>query len=205
MIKKLFLEYQLPLERMIFKEAKRIGINPEEMNILFVLLQMSNRKRTFSLRAITKQVEYATKVVETNIQSLIDKNLITFELETTKEGRQREICNLDPIYQKIEEIINEDLLNEKNEKINSDIGELITIFETQIGRVLLDNELESIRRWFLIDKLEAKDIINLINEAKPPISIQKIERMRIRSLELDQKEQLDKKTKDALERLYKRV
>ena len=202
LIKKLYEDYDLPIESIIFKEYKKLDLTIKEMNILVTLLLTHKKRRVFSLRLITKKTSLSDNEVYETLQSLIDKNFILIELEVTKDNKHREVINLDRTFDKIEDM----LIDEEKQKQATLLEKVIQTIEEKMQRILRPMELQQIQMWLENDGHTVKDINDAIELAKDTVTIKRIERfLSFKEEELEKPKPLDKDKQEALDRLRKRI
>lgn len=202
LIKKLYEDYDLSIDSIIFREYKRLDLTMTEMNILITLLMTHKKRRVFSLRAITRRTSLSDNEVYENLQSLIDKNFVLIELEQTKDNKHREVINLDPTFDKIEDM----LVEEERQKQATMLEKIIQTLEEKMQRILRPMELQQIQMWLESEGHTAKDISDAIELAKDNVTIKRIERfLTFKNEELEKPKPLDKDKQEALDRLRKRI
>ncbi|MGI6787560.1 MAG: DnaD domain protein [Acholeplasmataceae bacterium] len=205
LIKQIYDEYGLPIERIINKEYKRLGLKLPEAMVLLALFSIYERRRTFTINAISKRVEYNRNEIGLLIASLEEKGFLELKLETNKDGKEREIFSLDQTFKKIEKLIIDDYRSKKSDEAAAHIGKIIQILEQALGRVLSAFEMELIRNWYLNDNLSYEMIEDEVIKAtsKAKFSIKYIDRILMTSKTEDR--EVDPKTADILEQIYKKI
>jgi hypothetical protein len=106
MIKILFEEYHLDLTYLIFKEINNLGIDFEEASLLNSLAYYHRDEKSFNFSKFIKKNNANKANADKTLNSLINKQLINFELVTDLNGRSREILNFNGFYSKLSQIIN---------------------------------------------------------------------------------------------------
>lgn len=201
-IKRMYEEYDLSIERILLKEYRRLKLSMVEMSVLIALFSIYKKRRTFTIAAISRRVDYNQEEIGNAVESLIDKGFVHVCLEN-KDGKEREIFHLDQAFHIIEELFRQDDIERIRQISESDLLLIIKRFEQGLGRVLLSYELETIRRWFEDKLWSTETILKAIDDCQDQVSIKRVERMLsqsgIKPIEIDAK------VDAALDRLYKKI
>jgi len=202
-LKRLYEEYDLAIERILLKEYKRLSLTMPEMSILLALFSIFEKRKTFSVAAISRRVEFSQNEIGKHVESLIDKGFMTLGLETTKDQKEREIFDLDLTFKKLESLYLNDEIEKLQLKEENNITEAIRFFEQALGRLLLPYELETLRRWY-DDQMYAHDhIIGAIKQTVPRTSLKAVER--ILTQKILKPIEIDEETENILDDLYKKM
>lgn len=201
-IKKLYEDFDLSIERILLKEYRRLKLTMAEMSVLIALFSIYKKRKTFTIASISRRVDLANDDIGNAIESLISKGFLNVKLEN-KEGKEREIFDLDQAMENIEELFRIDELDKLKEQKENDVVQTIKMFEQGLGRGLLPYELENIRRWFEEKQFTAEQIIKCIKDADDRVSIKLVERM------LNQNAlkpiEIDADLEEALDQIYKNI
>lgn len=201
-IKKLYEEFDLSIERILLKEYRRLKLNMAEMSVLIALFSIYKKRKTFTTASISRRVDLSNDDIGNAIESLIDKGFLNVKLEN-KDGKEREIFDLDQAMEKMEDLFKMDELDKLKEQKENEVVETIKMFEQGLGRGLLPYELENIRRWFEEKQFTGEQIIKCIKEAGDRVSIKLVERMlnqnALKPLEIDAD------LEEALDQIYKNI
>ena len=201
-LKRLFEDYDLAIERILVKESKRLKLTMKEMSVLLALFSIYKKRRTFTMASLSRRVELSNEEIGAAIESLIVKNMLIISLEN-KDGKEREVFSLDEVFVKIESLYRQDEI----EKIKNDelayISLTIHLFEQGLGRSLLSYELENIRRWYEDKTYTHEAIIKTIEAAKDKVSIKYVERI-LNQIIPDQIE-IDSDVEKALDEVFKNI
>lgn len=202
-LRRLYEEYDLSIERILLKEYKRLGLTMQENQVLLALFSIYKKRRTFSINAISKRVELSHEDIGNAVESLMDKRFVQSLLETTKEGKEREVFTLEGTFKHIEDLYQNDELERQKEKAQNDIMETISSFEEGLGRSLRPYELDNIRRWYEEGQYSHQDIKEALLSSEDRVSIKYVERI------LNQKQlkpiQIDPEVEDALDEIFKSI
>jgi DNA replication protein len=201
-LKRLFEDYDLAIERILVKESKRLKLTMKEMSVLLALFSIYKKRRTFTMASLSKRVELTNEEIGAAIESLIDKGMLMICLEN-KDGKEREVFSLDEVFIKIESLYRQDEIERiKNEELTY-ISKTIHLFEQGLGRSLLPYELENIRRWYEDKTYAHEKIIKAIESAKDKVSIKYVERI-LNQIIPDQIE-IDSDVEKALDEVFKNI
>ncbi|NLB84665.1 MAG: hypothetical protein GX794_00890 [Acholeplasmataceae bacterium] len=206
MLKRIYDEYGLDIQKIIMSEYKRLDLTLNECNVLIALFSVLEKRKTFSINAIIKRIDLDNNETANILTSLAEKGFFKMELEI-KNGKEREKISLRPTFQKLEELIKGDANKIKLEKDQTKISKLINRLENLFGRVLTSYELDTIRYWFNESRYKIDDvnlIVDTLLEGNKKISVNIIEK----NLKLKkdyQVEDLDQDTKDTLTKLYRSI
>lgn len=205
LIKQIYEEYGLPIEKIINKEYKKLGLKIAEAMVLLALFSIYERRRTFSINAISKRVEYDKDEIAKLINSLEEKGFFSVILETTIDGKERESFSLDPAFKKINDLILKNYNDKKQELAATHIGDMIILLENRLGRVLSAYEMELLRNWYLNDNLTHDKIEVTIKKevASNRFSINHLDRVLMATPSQDL--EVDPKTAAFLDQLYKKI
>lgn len=205
LIKQIYDEYGLPIERIINKEYKRLGLKLSEAMVLLALFSIYERRRTFTINMISRRVEYNRDEIGDFVSQLVEKGFLTIELEETKDGKEREVFNLDKTLLKIEKLIVSDYEEKKKQQSASHVGKMISLLEGGLGRVLSAYEMDLLRNWYLNRDLTHNQIESEINKAlkQSRFSIKQIDQV-LMARKVDDRE-VDADTAQTLKQLYQKI
>jgi len=202
MLKRLYEEYDLAVERILIKEYKRLSLTMQEMQVLLALFSIYKKRKTFSITAIAKRVEYSTNDIGTYIESLMNKNFLTISLES-KDQKEREIFELDPTFKKIHELFKQDEVEKIKVQEETNVSYTIRRFEQGLGRLLMPYELENIRVWYEEKAFTHDQIVKAIDTAKDKISTKYVEK--ILNQAIPKEIEIDDEVNQALDEIYKKM
>jgi len=159
LIKKMFEAGDLPIEKIIFREQRRLNLNPVDCFVLGALFSGLKRK-TYSPNVIAKRLNISVDEVGMSIENLIDKGLLTLSLEE-KDGKAREIFSLDLTFEKLAELYLIEVVKPNHE---TSMAMTIDALEAMKKKVLTANEIERVKGWYEANLYSHQDIIKTINE-----------------------------------------
>lgn len=201
-LKKMYEDYDLAIERILIKEYKRLKLSMHEMSVLLALFSIYKKRKTFSINAIARRVEFSQNEIGTHIESLMNKGFMNITLER-KDEREREVFELDPTFLKIEDLFHQDELEKLKQLHESSISESLRLLEQGLGRPLMPFELENIRRWYDEKNYTHEQIIKAIKSAKDRVSIKYIER--ILTQIIPDSVEIDQDVENALDEIFKKI
>lgn len=201
-IKRLYEEFDLSIERILLKEYRRLKLTMAEMSVLIALFSIYKKRKTFTIASISRRVDIGSDAIGNAVESLIEKGYVSTKLES-KDGKEREVFDLDQALERIENLLRQDEIERLKERVENDIMNVIRLFEQGLGRGLLPYELENIRRWFEEKDFSSDQIIKAIEEAGDRVSVKLVERM------LNQSAlkpiEIDSDLEEALDQIYKNI
>ncbi|CCV64773.1 predicted DnaD/phage-associated domain protein [Alteracholeplasma palmae J233] len=203
LIKRLYEEADLSIEKILTREYQRLSLNSQELLVLLTLFSYY-KKRTFSITVLAKKVDMNLDQTGGIIESLLDKQFISFYLET-KDGKTRELFSLDHTFDKIEDLYLEDENKKKMDQVENNISKAIDSLEAGIRKPLSAYELEIVRNWYEKQEYDHNRIMELIKESELSgrLSVRYIERL------LNQKDlfnvEEDSDADKMLDRIYKGI
>lgn len=201
-LKRLYEDYDLAIERILIKEYKRLKLSMPEMSVLLALFSIYKKRKTFSITSIAKRVELNANDIGSIVESLMNKGFMTILLDT-KDGKEREVFELDPTFMKIEELYKLDDLEKIKVQAESALMETIRLFEQGLGRALMSYELENIRRWYDDKTYTHEQIIAAIHSSESKCSVKYVERILTQAI--PKLIEIDQEVEDALDELYKKI
>lgn len=202
MLKRLFLEYDFAVERILLKEYRRLSLTMPEVTVLVALFAIYKKRRTFSLNALSRRLDYNKKEIGGFVESLLQKHFMTLDLET-KDGKEREIFDLDLTFKQIETLYEDDEKDLIRQKTKKDITETIRLFEQGMGRVLKGYELDMIRTWYEKEMYTHDAIMKAIDAAGARVSVKHVERLLTQ--QIMPKVTIDEDTEKALDAIFKKL
>ncbi len=201
-LKTLFDDYGFPIEKILLKEYKRLGLTMPELTILVALLDIYKKRRSFSILSISRRVDYNKNEIACHVESLLDKGFITLSLEQ-KDGKEREIFHVSPVFSKIESLLESDEQERIKAENESQIVQTIEKFERGLGRVLKGYELENIRVWYDQKVYTHEQVLKAIESAGGNIGIKYVER--ILTQQIIPKKAIDEDVDQALDNVFKKI
>jgi len=201
-LKRLFDDYGFSIEKILFKEYRRLDLTMPELTVLLALLDIYKKRRTFSILAISRRVDYNQNEIASQVESLMNKGFITITLET-KDGKEREVFHMSPVFDKVEKLIESDEKEQIQAEAESKVAETIKKLEQGLGRVLKGYELENVRMWYEQQNYTHDQISKAIESAGGQIGVKYVERILAQQI-IPQKE-IDEDVDQALDNVFKKI
>lgn len=201
-LKRLYEEYDFSIERILLKEYRKLSLSMQELTVLIALFSIYKKRKTFSTLAISRRVEYHSNEIGQIVESLLDKGFLTISLDF-KDQKEREVFDLTPTFDKIENLYIEEEAEKQKQIIENDVSQVILKFEQGLGRPLKSYELENIRKWFEEKTFTYDQILKAIDQAEEKVSIKYVER--ILTQEPIKKIDIDQDVEQALDEIFKSI
>ncbi len=201
MLEKIFEEGLLDYQKLLLRFYLKLELTHEEYVILLHLFTLADKRRyNLSTLSLARMSGFKQSQVGEVINSLLEKNIITLELEK-REDKMGETFKLTPFFLKITEIFEHELEEEKEAENLSDIETIIEKIEELQGRSLSFNHVEMVRQWFSEDykKIEIEEAIRITISHKRK-SINYVDRI-LRSETSSEVSSIDEETEKELRRL----
>ncbi len=201
-LKRLYEEYDVSIERILIKEYKRLKLTMQDAHVLLALFSIYKKRRTFTLAALSKRIDYTADQIGASVENLLDKGFLIISLET-KEGKEREIFDLDQTFKKIEDLFAQDELDKIKAETESKVAMTLRLFEQGLGRQLLPYELESVRRWYEDRQFEHENIIKAIQSAADRVSVKYVEKLLNQTI--PEPIEIDAEVENVLDEIFKKI
>ena len=201
-LKRIYEEYNFNIENLLIKEYKRLKLSTNELNVLLVLFNAGPKKRIFSLNSLARRLDYSTNELAEIVESLMEKDFLKIKLEVNNK-REREVYDLDGTFNKIEVLFASDEEEKLKQLSLTNISVTIELLESKFGRMLRSNELDRIRTWYDVYLFNHEQIIEVISSLQKETSIMHIEK--VLNLNVNANVEIDDKTNDLLDSIYKKL
>ncbi|WP_017192875.1 DnaD domain protein [Italian clover phyllody phytoplasma] len=163
MIKMLYEEGFLNIEKILIREFKKLHLEIQELSVLLFLFD-SYEKKIFSSSFLAKKANLSKNELESILEILRQKNFFSI-LQDKKDNKIIEIFNLDNTFVKIQQLYKEKEAKSTEKKQKHNISETIENLETLKGRLLTGNELEIVKSWYLEQNYTHDNITQIILQA----------------------------------------
>ena len=160
----------------IFKYYPQLGISEIELVLILQLEAFSQSGNHFPNNQLLASVTNLSAIeVSEMLQGLINKDIITLEQINDDEGRISNFYSLDPLYSKIDKLVDEE--NRGNKSTNNPSGDslsnlssdhiqgVIRQFEIEFGRLLSPIERQEVAAWITEDHYDPEVIKLALREA----------------------------------------
>lgn len=135
-------EQPIIIPRVIFKYYKKLNITEEELVLLICILNQGS-KIIYDPSFFTEEIDFDKYKAMQLLNDLAEKGTIEIKVENNKSGKKEEYIYLDPLYNKLLNILI-DLQLGTEKTIDSNI---FAVFEQELGRTLSPYEIKIIREW----------------------------------------------------------
>ncbi|WEK82745.1 MAG: DNA replication protein [Candidatus Phytoplasma pruni] len=163
MIKTLYEEGFLNIEKILIREFKKLHLEIQELSVLLCLFD-SYEKKIFSSSFLATKANLSKNELESILERLRQKNFFSI-LQDKKDNKIIEIFNLDNTFVKIQQLYKEKKTKSTEKKQKNNISETIENLETLKGRLLTGNELEIVKSWYLEQNYTHDNITQIIVQA----------------------------------------
>lgn len=135
-------EQPIIIPRVLFKYYKKLNITEEELVLLICILNQGS-KIIYDPSFFTEEIDFDKYKAMQLLNDLAEKGTIEIKVENNKSGKKEEYIYLDPLYNKLLNILI-DLQLGTEKTIDSNI---FAVFEQELGRTLSPYEIKIIREW----------------------------------------------------------
>ena len=148
MLKHLIQKGYVNVNKLLLENYHNFGLNEQEVIILLKLFEMLKHNQvTISVSALAKKTSMSLNDCSNVLNGLLNRGLVTLDLETTKQGKTKESFNLNECIKYIENhFINEMKIDEVNEN-QDEIKQVIYLVEETFKRPLTPLELQIVVEW----------------------------------------------------------
>lgn len=202
-LKRLFEDDVLNIDRIMLREYQRLDLTVSETHVLLALFSIARKRKYFSVAAISRRVDFDQEVIGATLESLYKKGYLTLALEKTKDGKSREIFDLDPVFQKLETLFVHDEKEQQLALFQTQVSETLLLFEQGLGRLLRPHEIEEIRRWYDDGLYQHEKILKAIEQTEPRVSVKAVER--ILTQIIPETVEIDDEVESILDSFYKKI
>lgn len=135
------------LNNLILKNYSKLGMTEKDLVIYLVLSMYAQKGVQFPMaKDISSDTGMDEASIYTIIQGLIKLGII--ELKTVIENhQQKDIYSLTPIYQRLNNLLEQENKSQKKQKLMSDTEELFKKIEVEFGRPISPIEQEQVHQW----------------------------------------------------------
>jgi DNA replication protein len=201
-LKRLYEEYDVSIERILIKEYKRLKLSMQDAHVLLALFSIYKKRRTFTLAALSKRIDYTADQIGASVETLINQGFLIISLEN-KEGKEREVFDLDQTFKKIEDLFAQDEIDKVKQQTESEVAATLRLFEQGMGRQLLPYELETVRRWYEDHQFSHDKIIKAITTAQDRVSVKYVEKVLNQSI--PEPIEIDEEVENVLDEIFKKI
>jgi DnaD/phage-associated family protein len=163
MLKELYQLDCLNIEKLLMSKYRELQINEKELFVLMFLFKQNKAVHTVDLSYLSRKTNFSLTELSNIIDSLMNKKLVSLEFVVHK-NKEKEVINVDETFNRLENIINNEKLEEEKENIQNDISYIVEVLETEFGRNCSPLELTIIKEWFS-NNVDKELVLAAIKEA----------------------------------------
>ena len=154
MLEELFKKVYLNYEKMILENTKALGVTIEEAVILICIL----KENSLSVDKLQNNLLITFDKVDKILSSLMERGFYAIYL-SYDNGRGTECVSFEPLFEKLEAII-----NKNNQEVDDyDIAKANSFLSEKMNRVLTSQELEILQSLMLEDRYSYDEIVTGVN------------------------------------------
>lgn len=154
------------ISNLLLKYYKKIGMTDREFLFYLQLLSFNQSGNLFpDLSVVSKIMDVPVDELFQNLQSLIDKGIISIETKSNKHGQTEDRYDLTLIYERLSDYLEKQNQQKAVASKENEITNLYQTFETEFGRPLSPIEYETIQNWLSVDLYEVELILLALREA----------------------------------------
>lgn len=137
----------LNVSNLLFDSYAKLGLNAEEF-LLWLELSRYRQKGIFFPEAadLGEAMGFSTEKIYLLLEKLTAKRAVKIDTKRTKQGISYDVFNLDPLYEKLEKLLQEEAQQPKKVS-QSTLKRLLELFQSEFGRVLSPMEIETVQFW----------------------------------------------------------
>ncbi|KRK99726.1 DnaD domain protein [Companilactobacillus futsaii] len=153
------------INNLIIKNFHKLGMTERDLVVYLALSMYAQKGNTFPMaQDLAKDTGMDEASIYTIIQGLIKLGII--ELKTVVDHhQQRDIYSLTPIFYRLKNLLEQEKLANKQDKLMSDTEELFKKIEVEFGRPISPIEQEQIHQWIDDDHYSIELIDLALKEA----------------------------------------
>lgn len=153
------------INNLIIKNFHKLGMTERDLIVYLALSMYAQKGNTFPMaQDLAEDTGIDETSIYTVIQGLIKLGII--ELKTVVDHhQQRDIYSLTPIFHRLKNLLHQEKLANKQNKLMSDTEELFKKIEVEFGRPISPIEQEQIHQWIDDDHYSIELIDLALREA----------------------------------------
>lgn len=153
------------INNLIIKNFHKLGMTERDLVVYLALSMYAQKGNTFPMaQDLANDTGMDEASIYTIIQGLIKLGII--ELKTVVDHhQQRDIYSLTPIFHRLKNLLQQEKLANKQDKLMSDTEELFKKIEVEFGRPISPIEQEQIHQWIDDDHYSIELIDLALREA----------------------------------------
>jgi DNA replication protein len=136
------------IKEYIISNYVKLGLDETSALLLIHIYNFKAAGSNFlSIKQLKEKMSIPFVTCSDLVLDLVQRNFIAFEIDINDQGITKEKYTLDPLYQKIFQLITSDTEEIQAEADHNEVMDLIRIIETEFGRTISSFELELINSW----------------------------------------------------------
>ncbi|MGY0836903.1 DnaD domain-containing protein [Aerococcus urinaeequi] len=158
-------EYYTVLRNRVLESYHRLNISNEEMMLLIHFLTFQQAGEDFpAISLIGQRMNLEDQQLYNMIQSLIERGFLSIPFYKNDEGKLVEYYSLDPLYQKLTQLDEEDESHRFKQAKATKEGEVFDMIQAEFGRQLSPIEYQKIGDWFQKDGYDPEVVKEALKE-----------------------------------------
>ena len=148
MLKHLIQKGYVNVNKLLLENYHNFGLNEQEFVILLKLFEMlKNNQVTISVATLAKKTSMAVNECSNVLNGLVNRGLVTLDLETTKQGKTKESFNLNECMNYIQNYFINEMKTTQVTSNEDEIKQIIDLLEETLKRQLTPLELQYAIEW----------------------------------------------------------
>ena len=148
MLKYLISKGYVNVPKIILSIYPKLNMTEEEVVVVLKLFEMlKNNQLSISVSELSKKMSMDQNALSNILASLYNKDLLSLNINYTKDGKTKEMFNLDNLISKLNELFTEDIKASSIKENESLAKQLIGLVEDAFKKSLSSFELEMILEW----------------------------------------------------------
>jgi DNA replication protein len=156
------------IKEYIISNYVKLGLDETSALLLMHIYNFKAAGNNFlSIKQLTEKMTIPFVTCSDLVLDLVQRNFIAFEIDINDQGIAKEKYTLDPLYQKIFQLITNDTEEVQAEEDHNEVMDLMRILEAEFGRTISSFELDLINSWiheyrysFEVIKVAIREAIN---------------------------------------------
>lgn len=174
----IFKEGIINIPRALIRYYQQLNISANAFVVLLYLIDHQQELQSEAyLQGVGKSLGFSDNEAYDYFSELLDAELIRFEMVKDEQGKQRDIINIEPLYRRLAQLIDD--THSETEIPLPQSNSLISVFEGEFGRQLTQMELMQVADWKKMDHFSDEMIILALQQAvlNQAISLKYIDRI----------------------------
>ena len=136
------------VNKLFLENYNAFGLNEAEVIVLLKLFEMLKHDQvTISAYTLSKKTSMSVNECSNVLNNLLNRGLVTLNLETNKQGKTKESFNLDECIKFIENYFYNEIKSREVNENHDEIKEVIALLEESFKRQLTPLELQVVIDW----------------------------------------------------------